>query len=258
MDVLEHVEIGGERPLYGSKSLLLKDVTVRAGESALKCSGDVAADKCRIEGMYVFWECTGVRCVDSFFAESARASSWYGKGHSYKGCRIDAPKMFRELSSLQVVDTVMSNAAESFWRCKDVELSGVELNEAEYCFLNASDVRIDNMREQGKYAFQYSSRVEIHNSVLDTKDAFWESDDCTVYDSEIKGEYLGWYSRNLRLVRCRISGTQPLCYCSNLVLEDCVFAADSDRCFEHSSVSGSIKGSVTSVVEPVSGHIIYK
>lgn len=258
MNILEHTEIGGERPLFGSKSVMLTDVTIRMGESALKLSADVVARNCRIEGMYVFWECKDVKCADTYFSDSARACSWYGTNHSYNRCKVDSPKMFRELKGLQVTDTVMNNAAETFWKCTDADLLQVELHGAEYCFLNAADVHINEMHEDGKYAFQYARRIEIHNSVLDTKDAFWESEDCTIYDSQIRGEYLGWYSRNLRLVRCRISGTQPLCYCKNLVLEDCVFAADADRCFENSSVSGSVIGSVASVVEPVFGHITYK
>ena len=72
----------------------------------------------------------------------------------------------------------------------------------------------------------------------------------------INGEYIGWYSKNLRLVRCHISGKQSLCYAENLVLEDCTFDPDTDLCFEHSDVSATIKGTIKSVKNPKSGHII--
>ena len=77
----------------------------------------------------------------------------------------------------------------------------------------------------------------------------------TIYDSTISGEYVGWYSRNLRLVRCHIAGTQPLCYAQNLVLEDCTMAPDADLAFEYSTVHATIRGNVTSVKNPRSGHI---
>lgn len=250
--------ISGERPLYGSKGLHLTNLFVGEGESALKCSTDVEVADSRIEGMYVFWECRGVHCCDSYFAPSARACAWYGKNHLYENCRIDSPKMFRELEDLTVRNCHISDGAETFWRCRGAFLEDLEMDNAQYCFLSASDIRINRLKEKGKYAFQYTRNFEIHNSVLDTKDAFWESDGCTVYDSEIKGEYLGWYSRDLHLVRCNVSGTQPLCYCKGLVLEDCTFDTSCDRCFEKSEVSGSVIGRVTSVEPPVFGEILYK
>lgn len=248
--------ISGERPLFGSNGTHISDLCIGAGESALKCSTDISVERCRIEGRYVLWECSGVRCRDSFFAESARACSWYGHDHLYESCDIDSPKIFRELEVLTVRDCRLSAAAESFCRCREGHIADVQMRNAEYCFLSASDFVIERLQEQGHYAFQYSRNMEIHNSLLDTKDAFWESDGCTVYDSELKGEYLGWYSRGLRLVRCRISGTQPLCYCKGLVLEDCVFDESCDRCFERSQVTGTVIGQVTSVEEPVYGEII--
>ena len=103
--------------------------------------------------------------------------------------------------------------------------------------MHCSDIKIRNFRLDGNYSFQYCKNVEIHDSILNTKDAFWETENVTVYDSEINGEYLGWYAKNLRLVRCRISGTQPLCYAEN------------------SSVNADVKGHITSVKNPRTGHI---
>lgn len=250
--------ISGERPLYGSCGLHISGITFGQGESALKCSSDVEVAQCRIEGQYVFWECRGIICRDTSFSDTARACSWYGSDHMYESCRIDSPKIFRELDGLTVRGCHISSGAESFWRCNNARIEDVELENAEYCFLSSSDFYISRLREKGKYSFQYTRNFEIHDSVLDTKDAFWESENCFVYDSEIKGEYLGWYSRGLHLVRCHISGTQPLCYCKGLVLEDCTFDTSCDRCFEKSQVEGTIIGKVSSVEEPVYGEIRYK
>ena len=106
----------------------------------------------------------------------------------------------------------------------------------------------------GKYSFQYTKNVTIKNSQLKTKDAFWHSKNVTVYDSVLQGEYLGWYSENLHLVRCKIIGTQPLCYAKGLVLEDCEMI-DCDLSFEKSEVTASVKGTILSVKNPLSGTI---
>ena len=45
-------EFGGERPLFGSHDLLLENVTIHAGESALKECSNIEAVNCRFEGKY--------------------------------------------------------------------------------------------------------------------------------------------------------------------------------------------------------------
>lgn len=55
MTVIENQEFGGERPLFASHHLRLENVTIHAGESALKCCSDIVADRCRFEGKYPFW-----------------------------------------------------------------------------------------------------------------------------------------------------------------------------------------------------------
>lgn len=225
----------GERPLYESRDIDLRNVTIGEGESGLKESRGVTAVDCRFEGKYALWECEEVECKKCIFATTDRAPVWYSRNLRFEDCQIDAPKVFRELKNILVERTKISDGIESFWCCRGGKLMDVEMHNAEYAFLHSEQFQIANLRLQGKYAFQYTRDIEIHNAVLDTKDAFWNSENVTVYDSDIKSEYLGWYTRNLRLVRCRISGTQPLCYCDNLILEDCTFAPDADRALERST-----------------------
>lgn len=241
----------GERPLYASRDLQLNRVTISEGESGLKESRRVEAVECRFEGMYVIWECEDVTCRNCYFAPSDRAPLWYCRDLRLFDCLIDAPKAFREIDCLTLERIKITDGAEAFWYCRSGQISDLQIEQAQYAFMHASQLQITNIQLQGKYAFQYARNIEIHNAILDTKDAFWNSENVTVYDSEIKSEYLGWYSKNLRLVRCRIAGTQPLCYAENLILEDCSFAPDADRAFEKSSVKATIRGSVASIVNPL-------
>ncbi len=229
--------VDGERPLYASRDLQLSRVTIGEGESGLKESRRIEAVDCEFEGMYVIWECEDVECRNCHFAESDRAPLWYDRNLRLYDCLIDAPKAFREIDGLRLERIKITNGAETFWYCRNGQISEFKMENGMYAFMRANQLQISNIRLQGKYIFQYAKNIEIHNAILDTKDAFWEAENVTVYDSEIKGEYLGWYSKNLRLVRCRIFGTQPLCYCQNLILEDCILDDSCDRAFEKSGYS---------------------
>lgn len=255
MELIKDKEFGGERPLYASHGLELENVTIHAGESALKECSDIVARHCRFEGKYPFWCVDRFRIYDSEFTPGARAALWYSRDLEMKDTVVDAPKMFREMDGMTLENVRLNDAQETMWHCRGVKLRSVEVRNGDYLFMHSSDIDIRDYRQQGNYSFQYCRDVVIRNAVLDTKDAFWNTENVTVYDSEIDGEYLGWYSRNLRLVRCRIGGTQPLCYAENLVLEDCTFADDADLAFEYSTVEATINGHVPSVKNPTSGHI---
>lgn len=255
MKLIENKDFGGERPLFGEKNLLLRNVTVHAGESALKCCEDIEAVDCRFEGKYPFWHVDGFKIKNCVFTEGARAAIWYSRNLEMSDTQVDAPKMFREMHNLSLERVRIPDAAETLWHCSGVKLRDVELAKADYLFMHGENIDIDNYSQQGNYSFQYCRDVVIRNARIDSKDAFWNTENVTVIDSTISGEYLGWHSRNLKLVRCRISGTQPLCYAENLVLEDCVFDADCDLAFEDSSVDARLISPVTSIKNPRSGRI---
>ena len=255
-ELISNAEFGGERPLYSRHDLRLENVTVHAGESALKETARIEAASCRFEGKYPFWCCDGFELHDCLFTEGARAALWYSSGLLMEDCLVEAPKMFRRMNGMTVRRVRMPNALETFWDCNGLVLEDSEISKADYIFMHTGDIRIRGLKLQGNYSFQYSKDVEIRDSVLITKDAFWEAENVTVYDSVINGEYLGWYSRGLRLVRCRIGGTQPLCYAEDLVLEDCTFEPDADLAFEYSTVKADIRGAIVSVKNPRSGKIV--
>ncbi len=256
MEFIKNAEFGGERPLFASRGLHLENVTVHAGESALKECADIEAVHCRFEGKYPFWHVDGFRIADCVFTSGARAALWYSRNLEMKDTLVEAPKMFREMDGILLENVRIPDAQETLWHCRNVSLRNVEVANADYLFMHSSDISIDGYRQQGNYSFQYCRNVEIRNAVIDSKDAFWNTENVTVYDSELTGEYLGWHSHGLRLVNCRISGTQPLCYAHDLVMENCRMAADCDLAFEYSSVNAVIDGPVTSIKNPRTGRIV--
>ena len=255
MKTIRNEEFGGERPLFASHDLKLENVTIHAGESALKECSDIEAINCRFEGKYPFWHVDGFKIINCFFTEGARAALWYSRNLVMKDTFVEAPKMFREMENLDIENVKIPNALETLWHCKDVKLHKVEVDKADYLFMHSENIDIDNYKQQGNYSFQYCRNVVIRNAVIFSKDAFWGTENVTVYDSVISGEYLGWHSRNLRLVNCRVGGTQALCYASGLIMENCTMDPDADLCFEYSDVHAEIKGHITSIKNPRSGII---
>lgn len=253
--IIRQTEFGGERPLFASHHLRLEQVTIHAGESALKECSDIDAVECRFEGKYPFWHVDGFTVKDCKFTEGARAALWYSKHLDMRDTLVEAPKMFRDMEDLSLTNISLPNAAETLWHCKGIRLENVEADHADYIFMHCQDIEIDHFKLNGNYSFQYAKNIVIRNSTLNTKDAFWNTENVTVYDSTISGEYLGWHSHNLRLVNCHIEGTQPLCYAHNLVLENCTFGPDADLAFEYSEVRADVKGHITSVKNPRTGSI---
>jgi len=252
---IQNKQYEGERPLYAQSHLYLNNITILNGESAIKECSDIIAENCTFNGKYPFWETDGMTVKNCLLQPGSRAGIWYSKNASVTDTVIDAPKIFREMDYLKLVNVKFSDAAETLWFCRNVDIKNVEAVKGDYIFLNCSNVLVDNFRLDGNYSFQYAKNVEIRNSKLNTKDAFWNTENITVYDSEINGEYLGWYSKNLKLINCHISGTQPLCYAENLVLENCTFGEDADLAFEYSTVNADVKGHIASVKNPTSGSI---
>ncbi len=256
MNLIKDTEFGGERPLFASKDLRLENVIIREGESAIKECSNIEAIDCRFEGNYPFWHVHGFRIERCYFDIGGRSALWYSDRLTMKDTVIDAPKMFREMSEIDIENVTINDADEIFWRCDNIRARNLTIHNGTYPFMFSHDISIDGLVSDSKYVFQYVRNVELRNAKITTKDAFWEVENVTVYDSELNGEYLGWHSKNLRLVNCHISGEQPLCYAHDLVLENCTFAPDCDRAFEYSTLKADIRGTITNIKNPVSGHIV--
>ncbi len=253
LELIKDTEFGGERPLFAAHDIRLENVVFTPGESALKCCRNLEIDNCRFQGKYPLWHTDNFVVENSVFEPGARAALWYSNKITMRDCRVDAPKMFREVDGLVLENVTIPDAEETLWHVRNVKATDVEVSKADYLFMHSANIKLKKWRQQGNYSFQYCRNVEIHNAYIDSKDAFWETENVTIYDSELHGEYLGWHSKKLKLVNCHISGTQPLCYCTDLVLENCTFDADCDRAFEDSILNATVKSVITSVHNPRSG-----
>ena len=256
MKIIKDKSFGGERPLFGMKDTRLEGVTITEGESGIKCCQNIEAEGCRFIGKYPWWHVDGSLIENCYFEVGSRSAIWYSNDMTMRNTVIDAPKLFREMRNLTLENVTINDADETFWNIRGLKIRNVTLHEGTYPFMYCEDVDVDGLVSDSKYVFQYCKNVAVRNARTVTKDSFWECENVTIYDSVLDGEYLAWHSKNVRLVNCHIAGEQPLCYLDGVVLENCTFDAACDRAFEDSVVEADIRGAITEIKNPISGHIV--
>lgn len=244
-----------ERALYGSDGLILRHCSFDGpadGESALKESRNVEAEDCFFNLRYPFWHDDNMKIVGSEMTELCRAALWYSRNIEITDTRLHGIKALRECSQVKMYGCDIISP-EFGWSVHQMEMEN-SMVESEYFMMRSDFLTFRNVTLKGKYSFQYIENSVFENCQFDTKDAFWHAKNIVVRDSLVKGEYLAWYCENVTFENCKIIGTQPLCYCKGLKLIDCEMV-DTDLCFEKSEVEATIKTSVDSIKNPLSGHI---
>ena len=252
MKIIEKRSFEGERPLYKSNDIIIKDCEFLPGESAIKESRNVKAENCVFKDKYPFWHNKNVEIYDSYFSEDSRAAIWYTSDLLMDNCKVDAPKIFRDAENITITNTKM-DTEETLWDCNNVKITDSEFK-GNYLLLHGSNIELTNFKLDGNYSFQHVKNGIVKNCIIKSKDTFWNTENITVYDSVLDGEYLGWYAKNLKLINCTIMGTQPLCYAENLVMENCKMI-NTDRSFEYTSVQAEVTTVIESVKNPLSGVI---
>lgn len=243
----------GERALFMSDGLVIKDSIFDDGESPLKESKNIELYNSMFKWKYPLWYCENIYAKNCTWFDMARAGVWYTNHIRVEDALIEAPKNFRRCHDLSLTNVSFPDAAETLWSCKDVKMNNV-MAKGTYFAMNCKNMMIDGLTLYGDYSFDGVENVEIHNSKLLSKDAFWNSDHVIVYDSFISGEYLGWNAKNLTLINCTIESLQGMCYIDNLIMKNCKLI-NTTLAFEYSSVDAQIDSKVDSVLNPSSGVI---
>lgn len=243
----------GERSLFQGNNLNIYDTIFDDGESPLKESHDISLYGSMFKWKYPLWYSKNIYTENCSWFDMARAGVWYTDNMTVKNALIEAPKNFRRCDGLVFDNVTLTNAEETLWNCKNVEMNNVTAR-GNYFAMNSENMKLNNFQLVGNYSFDGCKNVEIHNSKLMSKDAFWNTDNVTVYDSVISGEYLGWNAKNLTLINCTIESLQGMCYIENLVMKDCRLV-NTTLAFEYSSVDVSIIGGIDSVMNPKEGTI---
>lgn len=243
----------GERSLFASSGLTIRDTIFGEGESPLKESRDIRLENTMFQWKYPLWYCSNISAKDCTWFEMARAGVWYTDHITVEDTTIEAPKNFRRSSYITLRHVFFPNAAETLWNCQEVEIEDVSAR-GDYFAMNSSHIRADGLRLSGNYSFDGCSDVTIENASLLSKDAFWNTKNVTVRNSLISGEYLGWNARDLVLEDCTIESLQGMCYIDRLIMRNCKLL-NTTLAFEYSTVDADITTAVDSVINPSGGVI---
>ncbi len=255
MEIIENKTFDAERALYGSRSLEVRGCRFDGpadGESALKESSDIIADRCFFNLRYPLWHVHGLKVRDSEMTSACRAALWYSDDIEITNTKMHGIKALRECGGVTVKNCDIVSP-EFGWSVRNIKMENTSA-ESEYFMLRSEELEFSGVSFKGKYSFQYIKNAVFDSCVLDTKDAFWHAENVTVRNSVINGEYLGWYSDGVTFENCRITGTQPLCYCKNLRLVNCEMY-NADLCFEKSEFDATVTTPVISIKNPLSGEI---
>ena len=243
----------GERALFESSDLSVKNCVFEDGESPLKESRNINIKDSVFKWKYPLWYCKNVSAENCALLETARAGMWYTDGIYFTDTVIEAPKSFRRCKNIGLKKVLFVNAQETLWNCESVKMENVSAK-GDYFAMNCVKMNIDKLDLVGNYCFDGARDIEIRDSKLLSKDAFWNSENITVYNSFICGEYLGWNAKNLTLVDCTIESLQGMCYIENLVMKNCRLL-NTTLAFEYSTVNADIRGGIDSVKNPLGGKI---
>lgn len=243
----------GERALFMSDDLEIHNTIFADGESPLKESKNIKLYGSMFKWKYPIWYSNHIYMKDCVLFDMARAGIWYTNDITVEDTQIEAPKLFRRSSNINLKNVTFSNALETLWNCSNVSLDNVTAK-GDYFAMNSTDMKISNFQLFGNYSFDGAKNVTIHNAKLISKDAFWNSENITVYDSFISGEYLGWNAKNLTLINCTVESLQGMCYIDNLVMKNCKLI-NTTLAFEYSIVDADISSKVDSVLNPSGGII---
>lgn len=255
MQIIENQYFDAERALYGSSGLIVRNCRFDGpvdGESALKESSDIAAERCFFNLRYPFWHDNKLTIQDSEMTEQCRAALWYSDQVHIINTKLHGIKAVRECRDVTIENCDILSP-EFGWFTDGIRMKDSSA-QSEYFLMRSRNVNLSHVNFQGKYSFQYIENGAFTNCQFDTKDAFWHAQDIVVRDSVVKGEYLAWYSDSLTFINCKIIGTQPFCYCKNLKLVNCEMI-DTDLCFEKSEVEAVITTPVISIKNPRAGTI---
>ena len=222
MNVIENKSFDGERALYGSHELFIKNCSFDGpadGESPLKESSHIEVANCFFNLRYSFWHDQKLTITNSEMTSDCHAALWYSNHVKISDSKLHGIKALRECHDVTIQNCNIISL-EFGWSVQKIYMEDTTAV-SEYFMMRSENLTFHRVQFQGKYSFQYVKNAVFEDCVFNTKDAFWHGENITVRNSTIKGQYLAWYSNGLTLINCKIIGTQPFCYCKNLKLVNC-------------------------------------
>ena len=164
MKLIEKGTFEGERPLFRSFNLEIKNSEFLQGESPIKESRNVKVYNCRFWSKYPFWHTKDIEINDSYFSEDSRAAIWYTSDIIMNNCKVDAPKIFRDAQNITINKTIM-HTEETLWDCANIKITDSEFK-GNYLLLHGADIELNNFKLDGNYSFQHVKKGIVRNCII--------------------------------------------------------------------------------------------
>ncbi|MBP2057862.1 hypothetical protein J2Z60_001034 [Lactobacillus colini] len=244
----------GERSLYGIEDAVLDSITFGYGESPLKETSGLDIKNTIFTYKYPLWYSNQINVVNSTFETMSRSGIWYTNDISIKNSNLQAPKLFRRCSKIELDHVFFSNAEETMWSCNQIKITNSQVN-GDYFGKDSSDIYLENVDIIGNYVFDGANNIECHNCHFVSKDAFWNCENVKLVNCSLDGEYLAWNTNHIEFINCSIKSDQGLCYINDLKLENCQLLHTGLAFEKCSKIKAEITNEVDSIKNPISGKI---
>lgn len=160
MRIIQNTTFDGERALYGSKGIVVKDRSFHGpadGESAFKECADVQVEHAFFNLRYPFRHNHGLKISGSEMTELCRAALWYSDHIEITDTKLRGIKALRACSkvSMRGCDIV---SPEFGWSVRDIEMEDC-CAESEYSMMRSANLHFRHVRMEGKYSFRYITSV---------------------------------------------------------------------------------------------------
>lgn len=176
MQIIEHQQFDAERALYGSSGLTVRNCRFDGpadGESALKESRNIVAERCFFNLRYPFWHNHNLTIRDGEMTEQCRAALWYSEQVHILNTKLYGIKAVRECQDVTIEECDI-RSPEFGWSTDGIRMTD-STAQSEYFLMRAKNVDFSRVTFQGKYSFQYMEHGAFANCQFDTKDAFWHA-----------------------------------------------------------------------------------
>ena len=91
----------------------------------------------------------------------SRSGIWYTKNISIRDAALQAPKLFRRASDIELDNVHFSDVEETMWTCKNIKITNSQINE-DYFGKDSENIYLDNVSIIGNYAFDGAKNIEVH------------------------------------------------------------------------------------------------
>ena len=91
----------------------------------------------------------------------SRSGIWYTKNISIRDSALQAPKLFRRASDIELDNVHFSDVEETMWTCKNIKITNSQINE-DYFGKDSENIYLYNVSIIGNYAFDGAKNIEVH------------------------------------------------------------------------------------------------